>query len=155
MRRTGNRTVGSNPTLSAKTFSPMPRTDQKHHYIPVFYLKQWGGPDGRLCEYSRPHNAVRPRLVHPDGTGYLRGLYAIEGLPPETMNVIETKLLKPTDGLAADALKALAEGREFAKPTQMRTAWCRFILSLMLRFPEALAEMKKQLRNNVQKAYEQ
>jgi hypothetical protein len=24
----------------------------RHHYIPVFYLKKWTGPDGRLCEYS-------------------------------------------------------------------------------------------------------
>jgi Protein of unknown function (DUF4238) len=133
----------------------MARPDQKHHYIPVFYLKQWGRSDGRVCEYNRPHKLVVPRLVRPDGTGYVRGLHAIEGLPPETMNIIETNLLKPTDGFAADALKAFVEGREFVKPAQMRTSWCRFILSLMLRFPEALAEMKRQLRENVKKMYEQ
>ena len=54
---------------------------EKHHYLPVFYLKEWAGPDGRICEYSRPYDVVKPKRVHPGGTGYVRGLYAIEGLP--------------------------------------------------------------------------
>ena len=132
--------------------SGMPRPDQKHHYLPVFYLRQWSGEDGRLCEFSRPYGAVKPRLTHPDGTGYVRGLYRIDGLPPETMNVIEAQFLKPTDGLAADALKALATGTPFAK-SQMRYSWTRFILSLMLRYPEAIDAMKLQLRENVRKIY--
>jgi uncharacterized protein DUF4238 len=37
---------------------------EKHHYIPVFYLKQWAGADGRLCQYSRPYNRVKPKRVH-------------------------------------------------------------------------------------------
>jgi Protein of unknown function (DUF4238) len=126
---------------------------EKHHYIPVFYLKQWRGPDGRLCEYSRPYDIVKPRRVHPDGTGYVRGLYAIDGLPPEMANVIETKLLKPADGLAADALSAFVDDRPFAKPAQMRTSWSRFVLSLMLRYPESIDEMKRQLRENVGRVY--
>lgn len=128
---------------------------QKHHYIPVFYLKQWGGPDGRLYSYSRPYNVVKAKPVHPDGTGYLRGLYAIEGLPSEAANVLETQFLKPVDGSAAEALQALARGEPFLITAQMRTAWCRFILSLMLRFPEALDQMKAQLRANVEKVYAQ
>ena len=50
---------------------------------------------------------VKPKMVHPDGTGYVRGLYAIEGLPEETANVLETLFLKPADGLAAEALQAV------------------------------------------------
>jgi hypothetical protein len=126
---------------------------QKHHYIPVFYLRQWTGLDGRLCEYSRPYDTVRPKRVHPDGTGYVRGLYAIDGLPPETANVIETKFLKPADGLASDALRAFIDDQPFAKPAQMRTSWSRFVMSLMLRYPESIDEMKRQLRENVQRAY--
>jgi hypothetical protein len=131
----------------------MPREDEKHHYLPVFYLKQWSGADGRLCEYSRPYDVVKPRRVHPDGTGYVRGLYKIEGLPPETMNVIETKFLKPADGLASDTLAALVRDQPFAKLGQMRASWVRFVLSLMIRYPEAIEAMKRQLRQNVQKVY--
>jgi len=42
----------------------------KHHYIPVFYLKQWAGVDGRVCEFSKPYDRVKPRRAHPDGTAY-------------------------------------------------------------------------------------
>jgi hypothetical protein len=49
----------------------------KHHYIPVFYTKGWSGQDGRVCQYSRPFQfrEVKPRRVHPDGTGYIRTRY--------------------------------------------------------------------------------
>lgn len=126
---------------------------EKHHYIPVFYLKQWTGPDGRLCQFSRPYDVVKPKRVHPDATGYVRGLYAIEDLDPEVTNVIETKLLKPADGLAALALHDLVNGRPFTRPGPMRTSWSRFVLSLLIRYPEAIAQMKRQLRENVEKMY--
>jgi hypothetical protein len=35
----------------------------------------------------------------------------------------------------------------------MRHSWTRFILSLMVRYPEAIDAMKRQLRENVQKVY--
>jgi hypothetical protein len=126
---------------------------EKHHYLPVFYLKQWAGPNGQLCEYRRPYREVKPRRVHPDGTGYVRGLYAIEGLPPETANVIETQFLKPADGLAAEAMRALTNDQPFAKPAEMRTSWSRFVLSLLLRYPESIEEMKRRLRENVERMY--
>jgi hypothetical protein len=131
----------------------MGESGEKHHYIPMFYLKKWRGPDGRLCEYSRPYDIVKPKRVHPDGTGYVRGLYAIEGLPPKTANIIEAKFLKPADGLASDALRAFVNDQPFDKPAQMRTSWSRFVLSLMLRHPESIEEMKRQLRENVQRVY--
>jgi hypothetical protein len=122
---------------------------EKHHYLPVFYLKQWAGADGRLCQFSRPYDRVKPKRTHPDGTGYVRGLYAIEDIDPEVINAIETKFLKPADGLAADALQDLLNDRPFRRPAPMRTSWSRFVLSLMIRYPEAVAEMKRQLLSDV------
>jgi hypothetical protein len=63
---------------------------QKHHYIPKFYLKQWAGPDGRICEFSRPHKEVKPRMVFPDGTGYERGLYTFPELAPQNSGFYRT-----------------------------------------------------------------
>jgi hypothetical protein len=125
---------------------------EKYHYVPVFYLKQWAGSDG-LCQYSRPYKFVKPKRVHPDATGYIRGLYAFDGLPAETANIIETKFLKPTDGLAADALRALVADQPLARPAEMRTSWSRFVLSLLLRYPEAIERMKQQLRETVERIY--
>jgi hypothetical protein len=131
----------------------MPNAHEKHHYLPIFYLKHWHGPKQQLCEFSKPYDVVKPRRTNADGTGYIRGLYRIEGLPPETANVIETKFLKPADGLAANAMRRLVGGEAFPNPIQMRTSWARFVLSLMIRYPEAIDLMKQQLRDNVQSAY--
>jgi hypothetical protein len=38
---------------------PNERKLPKHHYIPVFYLKQWTNRDGILCEYSRKYKEVK------------------------------------------------------------------------------------------------
>jgi hypothetical protein len=126
---------------------------QKHHYIPVFYLKRWMGPKGTVCEFSRPRDRVKTRYVHPDGTGYVRGLYAIDDLDPNVVNAIENMFLKPSDGTAAEALHCLLREEPFAHPLRMRHSWTRFLLSLLLRYPEAIGQMKKQLRENVERMY--
>jgi hypothetical protein len=111
----------------------------KHHYIPVFYLKQWAGADGRLCEFSRPYREVKPRRVHPDGTAYVCGLYTAPGLRPQLAEYIERRFLLKSDSLASDALRFMLSGSREPGNTQ-RTWWSRFIISLMLRNPEYVAD---------------
>jgi len=69
--------------------------EQKHHYIPEFYLKQWAGADGRLVEFCRRHqkgkDVVVARHTYPGGTGYKRGLYSIRGVPDDIKDVLENK----------------------------------------------------------------
>ena len=132
----------------------MPK-DPKHHYMPVFYLQQWADGRSRLIEFSRrgPAQTVKPRPTSPAGTGYVRGLYRMEDIDPNVVNAVETLFLKPSDGLAAEALQCFLEEREFLRPGPMRTSWSRFMLSLMLRYPEAVAHMKAQLRANVEQMY--
>ena len=95
---------------------------------------------------------MKPKQVHPDGTGYARGLYTLQGLPPEAANVVETRFLKDADNLGAVALRAFVENRDL--DLALRTAWSRFTISLLLRNPEAVEEMKTRLRQNVQKQYD-
>jgi hypothetical protein len=116
--------------------------EPKHHYIPVFYLKQWARSDGRLCEFSRPHNAVKPRMTHPDGTAYVRGLYTFPNLPPKVRNSVENELLQIADDEAALALRRMVAGdMDFGSDT--RSAWCRFLMSLMHRTPERIAQIRR------------
>jgi hypothetical protein len=35
-----------------------PNTPRDHHFIPVFYLKQWVGPTNKLVEYSIKHDKL-------------------------------------------------------------------------------------------------
>jgi hypothetical protein len=79
----------------------------RHHYIPVFYLKQWATDKGRLCEFSKPYDRVKPRKTHPDGTGYVDGLNTVEGLPPAEARFLEDVFFQIADDAAARALKIL------------------------------------------------
>jgi hypothetical protein len=109
----------------------------KHHYIPVFYSKEWAGPDGRVCEYSRPFKVVKPRRVHPDGTGYERGLYTIpRNDDPRVSEYVEREFLKVTDNAAASVLQMFRTAKEIVWTTHSRSGWSRFIVSLLVRNPE-------------------
>lgn len=120
--------------------------EPKHHYIPVFYLKQWMGTKAYVCEFSRPYDKVKPRRTHPDGTGYVRGLYTVDSLPPGIAHTVETKFMKTTDDLAARAMRVLLEGKDINASSVVKSGWSRFILSLLMRNPEYLARIKLQIR---------
>lgn len=122
---------------------------QKHHYLPIFYLKQWCGADGRLCEFSRPHKEVKPKMVHPSGTGYERGLYAFDGLPAAAANFLERRFLLRADDRAHLALqRLLVDQVDFDLETQ--SAWSRFIMTLLHRNPEAIAHIKQRASEHVE-----
>src|SRR5437879_9439677 len=77
----------------------------KHHYVPIFYLKQWTNfSDKMLCEYKQRYTGVLPRRVFPDQTGYVHGLYSVPGLPKEDEQYVETKHMSAVDSRAALAL---------------------------------------------------
>ncbi len=119
----------------------------KHHYIPVFYLKHWCGSDGRLCEYSRPYNAVKPRRTYPDGTGYARELYTVASLPPDMAQVVEKTFMKRTDDLASQAMRTLLQvPADPSLSVDIKSGWSRFILSLLMRNPKFLNNLKIQVR---------
>jgi hypothetical protein len=56
---------------------------KKNHFVPCFYSSLWAGEDGKLCEYSRPYERVKPRRKCPAevdpgfGTGGLVGKMAV------------------------------------------------------------------------------
>jgi hypothetical protein len=110
----------------------------KHHYVPVFYTKQWAGLRERLCEYSRPRpgGEVKPRRTHPDGTGFVRGLNTIPNCKPEIAEHLEEVFLKRADSWAAKCLWMLNSENGAIWTSKYRSAWSRFILSLMFRNPE-------------------
>lgn len=125
------------PQYIAKMHSP-----QKHHFLPVFYLKQWADDaSGRIVEFSAPYkNLVKPKRVHPEGTGYIHKLYAQEGLPPEAASRMESDFFSPVDSRAADALHILINGHSI--PEAQRRAWATFIASLMCRMPQDVEMVK-------------
>ncbi len=108
----------------------------KHHFLPVFYLKQWAtAAKGQITEFSKPYkDVVKPRRTHPDGTGYIYRLYAVDGLADDLACEMESAFLSPVDSRAADALRDLLDGQTLS--SAKREAWSVFLSSLMCRMPE-------------------
>jgi hypothetical protein len=112
--------------------------DGKHHYIPVFYLKQWAGGDKRICEFSKPFDRVIARRKHPDGTGFVHGLNTIPGVAAHDTQYLENVFFKFTDNYAAIALRILLSDPPWHFTPEIRSAWSRFLMSLIVRNPESV-----------------
>jgi hypothetical protein len=122
--------------------------EPKHHYIPIFYLQQWAGEDGRLIEFCRRYEGVVARPTHPDGTGYVRGLYKIPDGKPGQEYIIETDLMSAVDTWAARALQHMMIDGVGPGTFDERAAagWCQFIYSLIVRNPEHLEIIGRKLK---------
>jgi hypothetical protein len=127
----------------------------KHHYIPVFYLKEWATrPDGRLVEFSMPYKGiVKPQHKHPDATGYVRGLYRMPGVAEEFAEIIEQTFFKKVDDQAAYAhQRQLQRGK---MTLRMREAWTLFILSILMRSPKAVADTFEKFTEDLPEQWEE
>lgn len=120
-----------------------------HHYIPVFYLKQWIGPNGKLIEYSRPyHNKIVAKPVGPRATGFQTDLYTFPDCPPEIAQHIESVFLSRTDAQASHALAKLLSGSIERWNAELRSAWSRFTINFLVRHPHPFAEIKAILHDS-------
>jgi Protein of unknown function (DUF4238) len=126
-----------------------PNPPARHHYIPAFYLRQWAGADQFVCEMRKSPRLFSVTRKSPKATGFKRDLYKIAMLPLEQAQQFESGFLKLTDNGAYDALQRLIHDNQNWTPT-LRSAWARFILSLLFRNPEAVAT----IRDHVLKMWE-
>ncbi|TPI64450.1 DUF4238 domain-containing protein [Mesorhizobium sp. B3-1-7] len=116
----------------------------KHHFLPVFYLRRWALADERLVEFSKPFGeVVKPKRVHPEGTGYISRLYAVQGLPDDVAHEMEREFLSPIDSKAAEALKIMLDGGEFS--VAQRLAWSGFLATLLSRMPSDIRILRENI----------
>jgi Protein of unknown function (DUF4238) len=115
-------------------------TPRDHHFIPVFYLKQWVGSSGKLIEYSIKHGKLVPKPVGPRGTGFETDLYSFPELPTRLAQFVEADFMKYTDNEAAMAVQK--QLREENMSGDLRSAWCRFLIGFHLRHPDTMKELR-------------
>lgn len=109
----------------------------RHHYIPVFYLKRWAGSDRRICQFSEHMGEIVPNRRSPKATGFMNGLYQIEGIPETLNQQMEKTFFQPADSMAANALSMMEiHGNDTEWNNNLRSAWTFFLISLLLRCPE-------------------
>jgi hypothetical protein len=121
----------------------------KHHYIPVFYLKQWTGRDSLLCEYSRPYKEVKALRKYPHETAFEYGLYTLPTFPENVADVVERKLIGNLDNYACKALHLMLDNKIGQLEPIILSAWVRFIISLMRRTPEALTAIGAKVQESL------
>ena len=110
--------------------------------------------EGELCEFRQSYKIVRHRMTNPDGTGYVRGLYTFDGLPPEAADFLETKFFMQADTHASLALdQLLAHKVDLIEP--YKSAWSRFIMTLIYRNPEAIARLRQIVLEGLPKELEE
>ncbi len=120
---------------------------KRHHYIPIFYTKQWTGADGRLCEYSRPWKETMAARRYPRQVGHADHLYTLPDQPPEKAQIIEKGLMGNVDNWAAQALALmLSISTTIRDPDGRRSVgWAQFLYSMIVRNPEHLLKIEEKL----------
>ena len=115
----------------------------RHHFLPRFYLSRWANTQGQLPTYSRKRGKLFVRDYAPKAIGAERGLYALKGVAPEHRNAIEREFMGPeVDDPAAKALTVLLSEVQPSFPLELRMAWVRFLMSLLVRLPNRLKQLK-------------
>jgi hypothetical protein len=116
-------------------------------------LKQWGDPnkDGQLFEYCRRFRGVEARPTHPGGTGYVHGLYTFDELNGESRNFLEDVFLLRADDGANVALQRLLK-LDLNLGVELRSAWSRFIMTLLYRNPEAIQRLRTKIATELPSA---
>lgn len=124
----------------------MQRPTWKHHYIPVFYTKQWANPcTGLVYRYRKFGDKVDERRVMPAACGWSSDLYAMPEATGDTRQWLEQGFLKRLDGGAAVVLHKMLndKSRRPRLSAEDCGVWLAFVLSLLNRTPQALAAMKR------------
>jgi hypothetical protein len=118
----------------------------KHHFNPAFSLKPWAVNNSQICEMKRVNGRVLPRHKHPNATGFQKNLYRTDGVDAEHEQHLELNVMKPLDTAAERALKKILSGDSTPWNSEERSAWTRYILSLMFRNPHAVQEVRRHVR---------
>jgi hypothetical protein len=127
---------------------PKNNPSHDHHFAPVFYLENWiVAPETKLVEYARRgHGPIMGRWTGPRGTGYERFLYdALDGSAPS----LEATFMMPADTSAAEAMKVFMRiGTKLDWTRKQRSAWSRFIMGMLMRHPDDIAELKQLIEDD-------
>lgn len=115
-------------------------SQNNHHFIPAFLMREWeGGVDGKLSAMRWRRGQVVQDRYKAKSVAKQRHLYAIETSGPEPNQALEREFMtKKIDdpaalvhaAMVANGLDCLTEAQQYK--------WTRFLVSLVLRGPEAV-----------------
>jgi len=113
----------------------------KHHFSPQFYLSGWT-TNGQLCCMRKIYGKIIVDPKTPAGTGYVHDGYKTAHVPEADSHRIETAFMSPLDNDAARELQRMLAGDPRIRTSEERSAWTRFVISLLFRHPAAVDSLK-------------
>jgi len=127
-------------TTPAQTMQNEPR---KHHYIPIFYSKQWCDAAGKMVRFTREHGACIDRRKPPAAVGWEHDLYRMPGEEGAGAQRLEARFFSQLDDRAAVVLRKLLATPSANLDELDVGHWSMFMRSLLHRSPTRLDEYRK------------
>jgi hypothetical protein len=119
-----------------------------HHYLPIFYLSKWIGPNQKLCRFSKPNSKVIvDENVSPKSTGFEPHLYNFG----ETS--LEIEYTQRIDNDAANVLTQIEQkGIACLSDPSVRKAWSKYLTLQLLRVPLEVNQLKLSIKQEWHKS---
>ncbi|MBX3502116.1 MAG: DUF4238 domain-containing protein [Alphaproteobacteria bacterium] len=126
----------------------------RHHYVPVFYLKQWAEqPDGKVPFYQWINDRIVPGRRTPENTGYEDDLYAKDKVPDTERHIIEESLFSPIDNAAAPIHRKMLQLEDCDLTPDERAAWAVFLIAANARVPGIVNEARAKYAASAREAF--
>ncbi|MBB3005466.1 DUF4238 domain-containing protein [Cupriavidus alkaliphilus] len=125
--------------------------NERHHYVPQFYLNGWCTPGEqaqgeRLYRYQWKGGRLLVERAHPRSTGSLDRLYSLDSVPPERQQQIEKDFLagviEAPAGLVLNKMRTSGRGHNLTM--EERHVWTRFLMAQRIRSPEIVRFLHEQ-----------
>jgi Protein of unknown function (DUF4238) len=120
----------------------------RHHYVPQFLLRPWAETtsDERVQVFRLDLGMLRSDRHATKYTGYENDLWAlsVDAIAGLEKQAIETRFLRYVDNLAARVLQKLDEQGLESLTRDDRMDWVRFLMSLRLRQPNLVLQLRKE-----------
>ncbi len=112
-----------------------------HHFVPAFLLREWHAPStGRLTALAWKGGKLTASPLTAGGVAKALGLYSMPDLPPESRNVIESKVMQKVDDEGAQAHQHILREGVQTLTDEMARWWTRLVVSLAIRTPWSVDE---------------
>lgn len=106
----------------------------RHHYLPRFYLRYWGGDGELLRRYRIKHGKFENRERSTKSVGYEPHLYdGGSEVPP-----LETQVMSPLDNVFGSAYHEVLSDFTNLRPGAIRETFHRFIYTVQARHPKIM-----------------
>lgn len=119
----------------------------RNHYLPQFLQRPWAAPsDGKLQVFRLGERGIKSFRQTPKGNGYVEDLLSLtrEQVAGMDQHAIEKVVLQAIDNDASLVRQKLETHGLSALTSEERSAWVRLIMSLRLRQPGIVLQLREE-----------